>query len=52
MNSSLLFFSEQAFLIATEAMATIALLTFRAWFGQFETQRIQEMHFLLSADFS
>jgi hypothetical protein len=50
-NNSFCFTSEQAFLMAREAMDTINPLTFLAYCGQFETQRIQEIHFLPSVVF-
>ena len=51
MNSSLFFLSEQAFLIAIAAIETMAAFTLRAVCGHKETQRIQEIHFLLSVSF-
>ena len=46
--SSLALGVEQAFLIASAATETITLLTLRAWTGQIDTHRIQEMHLDLS----
>ena len=47
-NSSLALRTEQAFLIASAAMDVISPLTFLAFAGHSETQRMQEIHLPLS----
>ena len=47
-NNSHSFLTEHAFLIAIPATAVIKPLTFRACVGQIATQRIHEIHLLLS----
>ena len=44
------FLTEQTFFIAKDAADTIALFTFLALCGHCVTQRMQDMHFLLSAE--
>lgn len=48
MYNSHSFLTEHAFLMASAATETMAPLTFLAPWGHCVTQRIQEMHFLLS----
>lgn len=50
-KSSHSFLAEQAFLTARDTADTIASFIFLACCGHIVTQRIQEIHFLLSADF-